>query len=83
MNKHSKFVFDEKNPLLLRGNSYFKKLIILHSQENVFHSGLEPTLSNVRMEYWIMKGKQTVKTVLKNCFMSNSVKGKFIVLPKQ
>ena len=29
MGKHLKFVFDNKNPLLLRSNSYFAKLIIL------------------------------------------------------
>ena len=82
MGKHLKFVFDNKNPLLLRSNSYFTKLIILCSHEKVFHSGLEATLSNVRMRYWITKGRQTVKTVLKNCFICNLVKGKFIVPPK-
>ena len=51
MDKHLKFVFDNKNPLLLRRNSYFTELIILRSQEKVFHSGLEATLSNVRMKY--------------------------------
>ena len=81
MDKHLKFVFDNKNPLLLRSNSYFTKLIILRSHEKVFHSGLEATLSNVRMRYWITKGRQTVKTVLKNCFICNLVKGKFIVPP--
>ena len=82
MDKHLKFVFDNKNPLLLRSNSYFTKLIILRSHEKVFHSGLEATLSNVRMRYWITKGRQTVKTVLKNCFICNLVKGKFLVPPK-
>ena len=48
----------------------------------MFHSGLEATLSNVRMKYWIIRGRQTAKTVLKNCFMCNLVKGKFIVPPK-
>ena len=82
MDKHLKFVFDNKNPLLLRSNSYFTKLIILCSHEKVFHSGLEATLSNIRMRYWITKGRQTVKNVLKNCFICNLVKGKFIVPPK-
>ena len=34
------------------------------------------------MEYWIIKRRQTVETVLKNCFMWNLVKGKLIVPPK-
>ena len=82
MDKHAKFVFDNKNPLLLRSNSYFTKLIILRSHEKVFHSGLEATLSNFRIKYSIIKGRQTVITVLKNCFTCNLVKGKFIVPPK-
>ena len=43
LDKNLKFVFDNKNPLLLRSNSYFTKLIILRSHEKVFHSGLEAT----------------------------------------
>ena len=82
MGKHLKFVFDNKNPLLLRRNSYFTKLINLRSHEKVFYSGLEATLSNFRIKYSIIKGRQTVITVLKNCFMCNLVKGKFIVPPK-
>ena len=82
MGKHLKLVFDNKNPLLLRSNSYFTKLSILRSHKKVFHSELEATLSNVSMRYWITKGTQTVKTVLKNCFICNLVKGKFIVPPK-
>ena len=82
MGKHLKLVFDNKNPLLLRSNSYFTKLIILRSHKKVFHSGLEATLSNVSMRYWITKERQTVKTVLKNCFICNLVKGKFIVPPQ-
>ena len=82
MDKHLKFVFNNKNPLLLRSNSYFTKVIILRSDEKVFHSGLEATLSNVRMKYWILKERQTIKSALKNCFMCNLVKGKFIVPQK-
>ena len=82
MDKDLKFVFDNKNPVLLRRNSYFIKLIILSSHEKVFHSRLEATLNNVRMRYWITKGRETVKTVLKNCSICNLVKGKFIIPPK-
>ena len=35
MDKQLKFVFDNKNPLLLRSNSYFTKLVILRSYEKV------------------------------------------------
>ena len=51
MDKHKKILFDNKNPLLLRSDSYFTKMIILRSHEKVFNSGLEATLSNTRMKY--------------------------------
>ena len=51
MDKHVKFVFGNKNPSLLRNDSYFTKLIILRPHEKVFHIGLEATLNNVRMKY--------------------------------
>lgn len=41
MDKRLKFVFDNKNSLLLRSDSYFTKLMILCSHEKVFHSLLE------------------------------------------
>ena len=34
------------------------------------------------MKNWITKERQPLKTVLRNCFMCNLVKGKFIVSPK-
>ena len=43
---------------------------------------VEATLSNVRMRYWITKGRQTVNAVLKNSFIFHFVKEKFIVPPK-
>ena len=82
MDKHLKFTFDNKNPLLLRSNSYFTNLIILRSHEKVFHNGLEATLSNIRLHYWITKGRQSVKNVLKKCFLCKLVKGKFITPAK-
>lgn len=62
-------------------DSYFTKLVILRSHEKGFHSGLEATLSNARMKYWITDERQTANIVLKYCFMYK-VKGKFTVPPK-
>ena len=45
--------------------SHFTKLIVLRPHENVFHSGLESTLANVRLNYWINKGRKFVKKELK------------------
>ena len=42
--------YDEKHPLIFQslGNSFFTKLIILDSHENVMHHGIKTTLGVVR-----------------------------------
>ena len=42
--------YDEKHPLIFQslGNSFFTKLIILDSHENVMHHGIKTTLRVVR-----------------------------------
>ena len=53
--------YDIKNMLLLRGDSHFSKLIILPSHTQMFHSDVESTLSNIRLYYWIIRGRFFVK----------------------
>ena len=53
--------YDIKNMLLLRGDSHFSKLIILPSHTQMFHSVVESTLSNIRLYYWIIRGRFFVK----------------------
>ena len=48
LNRSTQLHYENKNPLLLRGDSHFSKLIVLRSHEQMFHSGVESILSNVR-----------------------------------
>ena len=54
LNRSTKLHYENKNPLLLRRDSHFSKLIVLRSHEQMFHSGVESTLSNIRLYYWII-----------------------------
>ena len=47
LNRSTQLYYENINPLLL--NSHFSKLIVLQSREQMFHSGLESTLSNARL----------------------------------
>ena len=47
LNRSTQLYYGNINPLLL--NSHFSKLMVLQSHEQMFHSGLESTLSNVRL----------------------------------
>ena len=68
--------YDKKHPLILRSleNSFFTKLIILDSHERVLHHGIETTLSDVRSNFWIVKGRKAVKSVLRKCVHAVGIK---------
>ena len=74
LNRSAKLHYENKNPLLLRRDSHFSKLIVLQSHEHIFHSGVESTLSNIRLYYWIIRGRSFVtKSILKNCYLCKLV----------
>ena len=54
------------------------ELTVLLPHENVLHSGLEYTVTNVRLKYWIVKGRQFMKKGLKQCYVCKLIQGKFL-----
>ena len=81
LNRSSQLHYENKNLLLLRRDSHFTKLIVLRSHEQVFHSGVESTLSDIRLYYWILRGRSFVKYIVKNCFICKLVLGKSVLPP--
>ena len=63
------FSFDKKFLILLKKNSYFRELIVLNAHAAVFRSGVHSTLNYIHSNYWIVKGRQTIKQLLKRCFI--------------
>ena len=59
-----KLQFLQKQPILVRSDSYFTKLLIWKCHEDSHHCGVESTLNKLRESYWTIKGRQTVKKVL-------------------
>ena len=55
---------------------------MLRAHENVFHSGLESNLANVRLNYWINKRRPFVKKELKQCYVCKLIQGKFLLPPE-
>ena len=64
--QNNEITFSSKFPILLR-NDYFTKLVIYNFHECVYHNGTEVTLNRLRTEYWVIRGPQSVKRVLKEC----------------
>ena len=57
-----------KHPILLPSKHPITKLIILQHHVKKGHMGVSQTLSSINKNYWIPKGKSTVKKVLRSCF---------------
>ena len=76
-----KFEFDQRHPVLLPSSNYFTKLLILYTHDKVCHAGVESTLTELRLKYWIIKGRQTVWKVINPCVTSKKVQGKVLRQP--
>ena len=72
-----------KYPILLSGkDSYFSKLFIFHCHEQVLHSGVETTLNLLRNRFWIIKGRQTIKSILRKCVVCKRHQGRTLKPPE-
>ncbi|GIX96621.1 reverse transcriptase [Caerostris extrusa] len=60
---------NEKHPAILL-KSKFTDLIIMSAHVKSFHSGVASTLSRVRNNFWIPRGRQVVKKVISECLIS-------------
>ena len=81
LNRSTQVHYENKNTLLLHRDSYFSKLIVLRSHEQMFHSGVESTLSNVRLYFQIIRGSSFVKSILKSCYLCKLVLEKPVMPP--
>ncbi|XP_068670897.1 uncharacterized protein [Montipora foliosa] len=56
----SSLPYSTKHPILLYRKQHFTKLEIMQSHENVNHNGVGETLTEIRSQFWIIKGRQAV-----------------------
>lgn len=60
---------------MLPPNHLWVRLLIQHVHHEIKHSGTADTLSTVRERYWILKGRQAVKKMIKSCVTCNKLEG--------
>ncbi|XP_067029688.1 uncharacterized protein [Acropora muricata] len=56
-----------KSPILLPAKHTFVKLVIKQTHDRVKHSGINATLTALRERYWVLRGRETVKRVVRHC----------------
>ncbi len=71
----SEFQSSFKDPVLLPPNDRFTELVILSDHLKVLHSGVRDTLLQLREKYWIPRGRQAVKKVLRRCVICRRIEG--------
>ena len=70
-----KLPFDTKLPILLPNSHHFTDLVIQSAHKKVYHNGVRETLLEIRSKYWIPKGRQSVKKILKKCLLCRKLEG--------
>ena len=68
--------FESKNPVLLPSKHCFNELLIRDIHERVKHNGIRDTLTTTRERYWILRGRESVKKVIKKCVVCPKAEGK-------
>ena len=74
--QNDEITFSSKFPILLRDDSYLTKLVIYNFHKCVYHNGTEAKLNRLRTKYWVIRGVQSVKRVLKECTVCKYVNKK-------
>ena len=54
------------NPVILPGDHHLTTLYIRRAHARVLHNGVKETLSELRSQLWVIKGRSVVKHVLHN-----------------
>ena len=79
--QNSLLPYSTKCPVLLPKKHYFTCLIILDCHEKVFHNKVNETLTQLRSEYWVVKGRQACKEVVGRCVICKKLEGKCYSTP--
>ncbi|GFY63285.1 integrase catalytic domain-containing protein [Trichonephila inaurata madagascariensis] len=61
--------FGEKHSVILPRRCKLIELLVVREHERIGHCGVSATLTQLREKYWIPKGRQLVKTMIRICLI--------------
>ena len=61
--------YSTKYPILLPTDHHVTKLYVLTAHKRVLHSGVNATITELRSRFWLVKGRSTVKKILRECVL--------------
>ena len=59
----------------------FTKMLVLKRHADIGHQGVPDTLSNIRSEFWVLKGRSFVQRIIKKCVICAKVQGSRYSVP--
>ena len=65
--EHSNLSQGARYPILLHGKERLTSMIVDRVHRSNLHRGISQTLAQIRLKYWIPKGRSVIKTVQRNC----------------
>ena len=57
----------QRHPIILPADGAFTKLVVLDAHLSLLHSSIARTLFDVRRNFWILRGRQSVRRFLNGC----------------
>ena len=75
--------FESRYPVILPRDGHFTDLIIDQCHKTVKHNGVKDTLTELRSNFWIVKGRQKIKRFVTRCTVCKRVQGKSYDAPPQ
>ncbi|KAL9954863.1 hypothetical protein ACROYT_G042448 [Oculina patagonica] len=66
---------ESKNPILLPSKHPLTNLIIQDVHSKIKHSGIKDTLTTIRERFWVPRGREAVKRILRKCVTCRRVEG--------
>ena len=79
--ENSDLDMESKYPIILPKEHKLAQLIVLDCHEKVHHLKVRATLAELRSRFWITRGRQFVKKILKPCFRCRYLEGKSFNAP--
>ena len=66
---------NSRNPILLPAKHQFVRLVIKDVHELTKHSGIRDTLVTSRERFWILRGREAVKQIIRKCVICRRYEG--------
>ena len=73
--------YSSKYPILLPSDHHLTKLYVLHAHAQVLHDGVKSTITELRSRFWLVKGRSTVKKILRECVLCKKYEGRPYQIP--